>query len=159
MLRRLEFDEVDADAYAATFDINARAVFVLCREATREMERNGYGRIVNVTSVGVHVGGYSMTSAVYESSKGAVMVFSKTLARYGASRGILVNCVAPGGMRTRMLTADTPAELLAEVERDIPVGRLAEPAEIAALVVHLASDANTYASGATFDVNGGVVMP
>ena len=159
VLRRLEFDEIDEESFAQIFAINTRAVFVLCREAVRAMEQNGYGRIVNVTSVGVHVGGYSITSAVYESTKGAVAVFSKTLATHCASLGILVNCVAPGGMRTRMLTAETPAELLVEVEADIPLKRLAEPDEVATAVCYLASDVNTYATGATFDVNGGVVMP
>jgi NAD(P)-dependent dehydrogenase (short-subunit alcohol dehydrogenase family) len=62
-------------------------------------------------------------------------------------------------MRTPMLTEQTPPELLVAVERDIPVGRLAAPEEVAGLVAFLASEQNTYASGATFDVNGGVVMP
>jgi len=159
VLWRTELDEVDAERFARIFDINCRGAFVLMRGALRDMERRGWGRIVNVTSIGVHTGGYSLTSAIYEATKGALGNFTRTFARYGAPRGILVNSVAPGGMRTPMLTSETPAELLAEVERDIPVGRLAEPDEVAAVVAHLASEQNTYASGATFDVNGGVVMP
>jgi NAD(P)-dependent dehydrogenase (short-subunit alcohol dehydrogenase family) len=159
VLWRTELDEIDADRFARIFDINCRGAFLLMRGALRDMETRGWGRIVNVTSVGVHTGGYSLTSAVYEATKGAVGNFTRTFARYGAPRGILVNSVAPGGMRTPMLARETPAELLAVVERDIPVGRLAEPEEVAGVIAYLAGEENTYVSGATFDVNGGVVMP
>jgi 3-oxoacyl-[acyl-carrier protein] reductase len=159
ILRRTELDEVNPETFAAIFDANCRSVFVVMRHAMRDMELRGWGRIVNVTSVGVHVGGYSLTSALYEASKAAVMSFTKTFARYAGPRGILVNAVAPGGMRTPMLTEQTPPELLEVVEQDIPLGRLAEPAEIAGLIAYLAGEENTYASGATFDVNGGVVTP
>lgn len=100
-----------------------------------------------------------MNSAVYEATKAAVGNFTRTFACYGAPRGVLVNSVAPGGMRTPMLTEETGPEILVKVESDIPVGRLADPEVVAHLVAHLASDKNTYASGATFDVNGGAVMP
>jgi NAD(P)-dependent dehydrogenase (short-subunit alcohol dehydrogenase family) len=159
ILRRTELDQVDAETFGRIFNVNCRAPFVLMRASLREMEKREWGRIVNVTSVGVHVGGYSPTSAVYEATKAAVANFTKTLARYAATRGVLINTVAPGGMRTPMLTAETPPELLRQVEADIPIGRLAEPDEVASLIVYLASGENTYASGAAFDVNGGVAMP
>lgn len=159
ILHRTELDDVDAETFAHVFDVNCRSAFVLMRAALRDMEKRSWGRIVNVTSVGVHIGGYSLTSALYEATKGAIGNFSRTFATYAGPRGILVNCVAPGNMRTPMLTSQTPPELLVTVEQDIPVGRLAEPQEVAGAVAYLASDENTYASGATFDVNGGVVMP
>jgi acetoacetyl-CoA reductase len=159
ILRRTELDDVDETTFARIFDVNCRSAFLLMRGALRDMEQRGWGRIVNVTSVGVHTGGYSLTSAVYEATKAAVGNLTKTLARYAGPRGVLINSVAPGGMRTPMLTAETPPDLLEVVERDIPLGRLAEPGEIAALVAWLASEENTYASGASFDANGGVVMP
>ena len=101
---------------------------------------------MNVTSIGVHMGGYSMTSAMYEATKGAVAVFTKSFARYGAPRGILVNAVAPGGMRTGMILDETPPEIIAELETDIPVGRLAEPEEVAEVVVFLTGESMTYAA-------------
>jgi NAD(P)-dependent dehydrogenase (short-subunit alcohol dehydrogenase family) len=159
ILRRTEPADVGPEAFATVFDVNCRAAFVLMREALVHMERSGWGRIVNVASVGIHTGGYSLTSAVYEASKAAVVSFSKTFARYAAPRGVLINCVAPGGMATRMLTDETPAELLETVIADIPLGRLADPAEVAGMIGYLASEENSYASGATFDVNGGVAMP
>jgi NAD(P)-dependent dehydrogenase (short-subunit alcohol dehydrogenase family) len=127
VLRRTELEEVDATTFADIFDANCRSVFVLSREAMRNMEQRGWGRIVNVTSVGVHVGGYSLTSALYEATKAAVMSFTKTFARYAGPRGILVNAVAPGGMRTPMLTEQTPPDLLALVERDIPLAGSPSP--------------------------------
>jgi NAD(P)-dependent dehydrogenase (short-subunit alcohol dehydrogenase family) len=159
ILRRTEPEDVDESVFQHIFDVNCRSAFVLMRGALRDMETRGWGRIVNVTSIGVHTGGYSLTSAIYEATKAAVGNFTRTFARYGAPLGILVNSVAPGGMRTPMLTVGTPPELLKKVEADIPVGRLAEPDEVAGVIAYLASASNTYASGATFDVNGGVVMP
>lgn len=158
-LRREELDQIDEHSVAAVFDTNFRAVLWLCRAALADMERRGWGRIVNVTSVGVHTGGYRPTSALYEASKAAVANLTKTLARYGAERGVLINSVAAGAMRTRMLTDETPPEVLAEIEADIPLGRLAEPGEIAEVIAFLASERNTYAAGASFDVNGGIAMP
>ncbi len=114
-------------------------------------------RIVNVTSVGVHTGGYEVSSAPDEASKAAVANLTRTLARHGAP-AVLVNSVAPGAVRTRMMLEESPPAVLAELEGDIPLGRMAEPAEIAALVGFLASAQNTYASGAAFDLNGGLAM-
>ena len=159
VLQRTELDAVTPEVFARVFNVNCRAVFVLTRAAVGDMERRRWGRIVNVTSIGVHTGGYSITSALYEATKGAVMSFTKTFARYAAPRGILINSVAPGGMRTQMLTQQTPADVLEAVERDIPVGRLAEPEEVAGVVAYLTGVENTYAVGATFDVNGGAAMP
>ena len=71
---------------------------------------------------------------------------------------MLVNSVAPGAMRTRMILDETPAEVLAAVERDIPLGRLADAKEVAQVVAFLASDLNTYVTGAAFDANGGIAI-
>lgn len=159
ILARTPLEEADAAAFARIFNVNCRAVFFLCRAALRDMERRGFGRIVNVTSVGVHVGGYSITSALYEATKGAVEVFTKTFARCAAPRGILVNAVAPGVMRTPMITDETPPEVLESFIGTVPIGRMAEPEEVAEVVAFLASDELTYVVGATIDVNGGLAMP
>jgi NAD(P)-dependent dehydrogenase (short-subunit alcohol dehydrogenase family) len=159
ILARTPLDEADEASFARIFDTNCRSVFFLSRAAIRDMEPRGFGRIVNVTSVGVHVGGYSMTSAMYEATKGAVEVFTKTFARYAAPKGIAVNAVAPGAMRTPMITEETPAGLLQAFEDTIPIGRLAEPVEVAEVVVFLTGEQASYVVGATFDVNGGLAMP
>ena len=159
ILARTPLEDADADSFARVFDTNCRSVFFLCREVIADMEPRGWGRIVNVTSVGVHVGGYSITSALYEATKGAVEVFTKTFARYAAPKGILVNAVAPGAMRTPMITDETPVDVLDAFVATIPAGRIAEPDEVAHVVAFLTSDDASYVVGATFDVNGGLAMP
>jgi NAD(P)-dependent dehydrogenase (short-subunit alcohol dehydrogenase family) len=159
ILARTPLEEADASTFARIFDTNCRSVFFLCRAALGEMEPRGWGRIVNVTSVGVHVGGYSISSAMYEATKGAVEVFTKTFARYAAPKGIMVNAVAPGAMRTRMILDETPPDLLSSFAETIPIGRLAEPDEVAHIIVFLTGEEASYVVGATFDVNGGLAMP
>jgi acetoacetyl-CoA reductase len=159
ILHRVDLFELDEATFGRIVDTNLRSVLWLCRGVLPGMEQRGYGRIVNVSSVGIHTGGYSTTSAVYELTKAGIANLTKTLARAYAAKGVLVNTVAPGAMATRMILDETPASVLAEVERDIPIGRLAEPAEVGEVVAFLASDENTYVTGATFDANGGIVMP
>jgi 3-oxoacyl-[acyl-carrier protein] reductase len=100
-----------------------------------------------------------MTSAPYEATKGAVSVFTKMFAKYGASQGVLVNAVCPGAMRTGMILEGTPPEVLQIITEVTPLKRMAEPIEVARMVVWLCGDENSYATGATFDIVGGWVMP
>lgn len=159
ILHRREFDEATPDDFDRIFHINTQAPFILARAAMPDMASRGWGRIVNVTSTGVYEGGFTMTSALYEMSKGAVAVLTKMLSRLGAPDGILVNTVCPGAMRTGMLLKETSPELLAKAEREmIPLRRIADPAEIGQIVVWLISDLNTYATGAEFDVTGGLAL-
>jgi NAD(P)-dependent dehydrogenase (short-subunit alcohol dehydrogenase family) len=159
ILHRRGFDEVTPVDFDDVFHINAFAPFILARAAMPDMASRNWGRIVNVTSTGVYEGGFTMTSALYEASKGAVAVFTKMLSRHGAGHGILVNTVCPGGMRTGMLLNETSAELVAKAEREmIPLRRIADPAEIGRMVAWLVSDLNTYATGAEFDITGGLAL-
>jgi acetoacetyl-CoA reductase len=158
ILRRVDLADLDEATFEQIVNTNLRSVLWLCRNVIPGMQARGFGRIVNVTSVGIHTGGFSLTSAVYECTKAAIHNLTKTLARSLAPSGILVNSVAPGGMLTRMLLDETPPDVLESVAREIPLGRLADPAEVAELVVFLTSDRCSYASGASFDVNGGLAM-
>ena len=159
VLHRRAFADVTPADFDLVFAINARAPFILARAAMPDMASRGWGRIVNVTSTGVYEGGFTMTSAVYEMSKGAVAVLTKMLSRHGAPDGILVNTVCPGGMRTRMLLEETSPELLEKAEREmIPLGRLADPREVGEIVAWLVSERNTYATGGEFDVTGGLAL-
>ncbi len=159
VLSRQDLEEVSPESFDHIFHTNAMAVFLLSRAAISDMETRQWGRIVNITSTGVYQGGLTMTSAIYEASKGAVAVFTKMFAKYGASRGVLVNTVCPGGMRTRMALDETPEELLRQIERElIPLGRLADPVEVARMIAWLVSDEATYATGAEFDVTGGLAL-
>lgn len=159
ILHRRDFDAVTPNDFDEVFHINTLAPLLLARAAMPDMASRGWGRIVNITSTGVYEGGFTMTSALYEASKGAVAVLTKMLSRHGAGDGILVNTVCPGGMRTGMLLNETSPELVAKAERDmIPLHRIADPAEIGRMVVWLVSDLNTYATGAEFDITGGLAL-
>ena len=159
ILHRRDFDAVTPKDFDDVFHINTLAPFLLARAAMPDMASRGWGRIVNVTSTGVYEGGFTMTSALYEASKGAVAVLTKMLSRHGAGDGILVNTVCPGGMRTGMLLNETSPELVAKAEREmIPLHRIADPAEIGRMIAWLVSDQNTYATGAEFDITGGLAL-
>lgn len=159
ILHRVDFFSFDEDTFARIVNTNLRSVFWLCRGVIPGMVEQKWGRIVNLTSIGIHTGGYSLTSAVYETTKAGIGNLTKTLSRSLAPQGVLVNSVAPGAMRTRMILDETPADVIEAVERDIPIGRLGEPAEVAQVVAFLAGDLNTYVTGAMFDANGGAAMP
>lgn len=155
ILARRELQDVTAESFDAIYNVNARAPFFLMRAAIPDMAKRNWGRIVNICSVGIYVGGAKMTSAVYESTKGSLAIFTKMYAKHGAPNNILVNSVCPGLMRTRMITAETPPEVVQKLCDGIPLRRMAEPAEVGQLVAWLCSDENSYATGATFDCTGG----
>ena len=159
VLARQALEDVTPESMSRVFQTNTWPVFLLSRAVMPDMEIRRWGRIVNVTSTGVYEGGFTMTSAVYEASKGAVAVLTKMFAKHGASRGILVNSVCPGGMRTKMLLDETPRALVERAEREmIPIGRLAEPVEVARMIAWLVSDEASYAAGAEFDITGGLAV-
>ena len=158
ILARRELEDVTAESFDKIFHINARAPFFLMRAAIPDMVKRNWGRIVNITSIGVYQGGEKMTSAPYEATKGAVSVFTKMFAKYGASKGVLVNAVCSGAMKTRMILEGTPPEILQAISEATPLKRIAEPIEVARMVVWLCGDDNSYATGATFDIVGGWVM-
>jgi 3-oxoacyl-[acyl-carrier protein] reductase len=136
-------------------EVNLGAAFRLSRAALRGMMRQRWGRIVNITSI-VGVTG-NPGQANYAASKAGMIGMSKSLAAEVASRGITVNCVAPGFIATPMTDA------LSEAQREkllggIPAGRLGEPADVAAAVLYLASAEAAYVTGQTLHVNGGMAM-
>ena len=159
IFERHELEDMTPDLFDRTFHINARAPFFLTRASMLDMAKRKWGRVVNITSVGVYRGGMRMTSAPYEASKGAISVFTKMYANHGALDGILVNTVCPGMMATPMLLETTSKEILDEIALDTPLKRMADPIEVARMIVWICSDKNTYSTGATFDINGGWVMP
>jgi 3-oxoacyl-[acyl-carrier protein] reductase len=136
-------------------DTNLKAVFRLSRGVMRGMMKARWGRIVNITSVVGAAG--NPGQANYAAAKAGVVGMTKSLARELGSRGITVNCVAPGFINTDMTHALPQAQrdaLLAQ----IPLGRLGEPADVAAAVVYLASPAAGYLTGCVLHVNGGMYM-
>jgi 3-oxoacyl-[acyl-carrier protein] reductase len=136
-------------------DVNLTAGFRLARGAMRAMMKKRWGRIIGITSVVAHTG--NSGQANYAAAKAGMIGMSKSLAQEVASRGITVNCVAPGFIETQMtdaLNEDQKARIMAT----IPAGRLGQSDEIAAAVLYLASPEAAYVTGQTIHVNGGMAM-
>ena len=134
---------------------NLRSVFVLSRAVLRGMMKARTGRIVNVTSVVGFTG--NAGQANYAAAKAGIVGFSKSLAREVGSRGITVNCVAPGFIETDM-TRSLAAEQVKKLVENVPLGRLGRVDDIAHAVAFLCSPAAGYITGATLHVNGGMHM-
>ena len=134
---------------------NLTAVFRLCRITIRDMMKAREGRIINVTSVSGEMGNPGQTN--YAAAKAGVIGFSKSLAREIASRNVTVNCVSPGFIETDM-TRGLPEAQRTQYAQHVPLGRFGTAAEVAASVAFLASPLAAYITGATIDVNGGLLM-
>jgi len=141
--------------WEAVLRVNLESYFRLCRAATRGMMRRRYGRIVGITSV-VGVMG-NPGQANYAASKAGMIGFSKSLAQEVATRGITVNCVAPGFIESPMTDALTDAQKAA-ILATIPSGKLGAGADVAGACVYLASEEAGYVTGQTLHVNGGMAM-
>ncbi|MDB5418291.1 MAG: fabG [Phenylobacterium sp.] len=135
--------------------VNLESYFRLCRAATRGMMRRRFGRIVGITSI-VGVMG-NPGQANYAASKAGMIGFSKSLAQEVATRGITVNCVAPGFIESPMTDALTEAQK-AQILATIPSGKLGAGDDVAAACVYLASNEAGYVTGQTLHVNGGMAM-
>ncbi|WP_112309037.1 3-oxoacyl-[acyl-carrier-protein] reductase [Pseudogemmobacter bohemicus] len=141
--------------WASVIDVNLTASFRLCRAAIRGMMKARYGRIINISSVVGTTG--NPGQANYCASKAGMVGMSKALASEVASRGITVNCVAPGFIETAMTDKLNEAQK-GGILSAVPAGRMGRPEEIAAAVVYLASGEAGYVTGATLHVNGGMAM-
>lgn len=138
------------EAFDTVIAVNLAAAFKLCRGVLRRMVRNRAGRIVNVTSVvGLHGNAGQVN---YAAAKAGLVGLTKTLAREVGKRGITVNAVAPGFIETAM-TADVDTATFAA---QIPANRLGTPAEVAAVIAFLCSDAASYVNGAVVQIDGGL---
>jgi 3-oxoacyl-[acyl-carrier protein] reductase len=143
------------DDWDAVLETNLKAVFRLSRAVLRPMMKQRYGRIVNITSVVGAMG--NAGQANYAAAKAGVAGLTRSLARELASRGITVNCVAPGFVATDM-TGGLPEAQKAALLAQVPLGRLGTPEEIAHAVAFLASPLAGYVTGIELHVNGGMLM-
>ena len=141
--------------WATVIRVDLEAVFRLSRAALRGMLKARWGRIVNITSVVGHTGNPGQVN--YAAAKAGVAGLSKSLAQEVASRGITVNCVAPGFIQTAM-TDGLTEEQKKRILDSVPLARLGTPADVAACVGFLASNEAGYITGQTLHVNGGMAM-
>lgn len=149
------FMRMSEDEWDDVLQVNLKSAMILSKGVTRPMMKARWGRIVNITSIVGATG--NPGQANYAASKAGLVGMSKSLAYEVASRGITVNCVAPGFITTAMtdkLTDDQKAGILTQV----PAGRMGDADEIAAAVLYLASSEAGYVTGATLHVNGGMAM-
>ena len=149
------FMRMSDDEWSSVLEVNLTSTMRLCKGAIRGMMKARWGRIINISSIVGSTG--NPGQANYAASKAGVVGMSKSIAYEVASRGITVNCVAPGFISTAMtdkLNDDQKSGILTQV----PAGRMGEADEIAAAVVFLASTEAGYMTGATLHVNGGMAM-
>ena len=143
------------DDWQTVLDVNLTAAFRLSRAAIKGMMKRRSGRIVNITSVVGVTGNPGQVN--YCASKAGMIGMTKALAQEVASRGITVNCVAPGFIASPMTDALTE-EQAARISANIPQGRMGSPDDIAAAVLYLAGHSGAYVTGQTLHVNGGLAM-
>ena len=136
-------------------NLNLSTTFFLTKEILKYMVKNRYGRIINISSVVGSSG--NLGQANYAASKAGLEGMTKSIALEVASRGITVNCIAPGFIKTAM-TADILEKNEDEIIKNIPIKRIGLPEDISSLTKFLASDKANYITGQTFHVNGGMFM-
>lgn len=145
---------VTEERWDEVLDTNLKSMFLLSQAVAPQMQAQGWGRIVNISSIAAQTGGVSGAVA-YSASKGGALAFTKSLARDLAPFGITVNAITPGQIQTDM--GSVPEDRMPEILRLIPLGRLGVPEDIAFPTLFLCSEEAGYITGATLDVNGGIL--
>jgi acetoacetyl-CoA reductase len=149
------FHKMSREEWDAVIGVDLGSMFNVTRQVIGGMRERGYGRIINISSVNAQKGQAGQTN--YCAAKAGVIGFTKALARESAGKGITVNALAPGYADTPMVEK-VPDEIMENILKQVPVGRLAEPHEIARCVAFLASEDAGFITGATLSVNGGLYM-
>ena len=149
------FSRQSDEQWEEVINVNLNAAVQLTRGFLPKMTEQGWGRVINITSVVAHMGNVGQTN--YVTSKAAMTGFAKALAREVARKGVTVNCVAPGFITTDM-TAVLPAPIIEKFQKEIPAQSFGQPEDIAAAVRYLASPEARYVTGTTLHVNGGLYI-
>ena len=146
----VDYQEED---FVRVVDIDLLGTYRVTRAAVPHLLAAGWGRIVNIASISGKEGNAMMTA--YAAAKAGVVGFTKSLGRELATTGVLVNCVTPGGVNNTQILQDQPRSRSSVTVDNHPMGRLAEPEEVAALVAWLCSTEVSYTTGGVFDISGG----
>jgi gluconate 5-dehydrogenase len=153
-------EQMPTEEWLRILDLNLTSAFICSKLIGAEMVKRRWGRIINVASISGMIVNRGIHGRSYETSKAALIAFTKTLAVDWASFNVTVNAIAPGGFLTdpnRRWFREMP-ELKNTFESMVPMGRLGDPEEIAPLALYLASDASSYMTGATLVIDGGYTL-
>ncbi|MDF2671364.1 MAG: short-chain dehydrogenase/reductase [Paenibacillus sp.] len=158
LVKRVPNDEMSEEHYNKVMDVNFKSCVFVSKAALSGMKEQGFGKIVNITSLAAHNGG-GPGAAIYAASKGAIMTYTKGLAKEQASSGIRVNAVSPGFIgQTAFHATFTSEEGRKASVASVPLGREGTPQDVANAVLFLASNLSDYLTGETIEVNGGMFM-
>ncbi|MFA5771228.1 MAG: 3-oxoacyl-ACP reductase family protein [Thermoplasmata archaeon] len=148
------FETINDEDWGNMMAVNLRGPFIFCQEAIPDMIGQGWGRIINICSIGGQWGGVNQVH--YAIAKAGLINLTKSLARIYSKNGVTSNAVSPGLVDTDMIVAEMTTPAGREKVRSIPIGRIATAEEIANVVVFLASEKASYITGQTINVNGGL---
>ena len=149
------FHKMGPEDWSAVINTNLNSMFNITRSVIEKMRAKKFGRIISIGSINGLKGQVGQSN--YSAAKAGIIGFSKAVALENANKGITVNVIAPGYIGTDMVKKIDP-KILEGIVSQIPVGRLGEPEEVAALTSYLASDQASFITGATFSINGGQYM-
>jgi len=156
LVQRRSLSQIDDDYWQSVIDINLKTIMLITREILPFLNKTDGSAIINISSLAGRAGGHP-GSLLYAAAKGAVLTWSRALARELAPRGIRVNAVAPGFIEgTAFHDTFTTKESAIQTVKAIPLGRSGRPEDIARAVVFLASEFDGFITGETLDINGGV---
>ena len=153
--RDCPFRRMTYEQWHAVIETNLNSLFHVTKQVIDGMLDRGFGRIINISSVNGQKGQFGQTN--YSTAKAGIHGFTMALAQEVAGKGVTVNTISPGYIGTEMVRAIRP-DVLEKIVASIPVKRLGEPEEIAAMVAWIASEDAAYATGADFSLNGGLHM-
>jgi NAD(P)-dependent dehydrogenase (short-subunit alcohol dehydrogenase family) len=156
LVQEKPFETITDTDWDRMLAVNLRGAFIVAQESLPPMLAKKWGRIVNIASIGGQWGG--MRQVHYAAAKAGLINLTHSLAKLYSASGVTTNAIAPGLVATEMVGKELKSKAGKEKVRQIPVGRIARPAEIAAAVVYLVSEEAGYVTGHTLNINGGLLM-